>query len=347
MNGTAAGGLAVAVGLVVGAEEGARSQVSSITFGMLAVVQGNFGNLQAASFDVGVTFAGKGTAKHLGRSCRYQGKLLAGKLAGLGTLLMLTGVLICAPKMFAMMNLFVDLLAVGCGTDVQRATRVCAQLTFGLHCGGNQTDIFSGLQVTPSTVDKPFSKDVNAQSVQLFSPTGMPLWFTHLEKAWGDRGFLDLNNWKRLGEYSKKLNAIVVTPLIVVNFVTMQSSGNQSGLMARTAKADAVPGMNVRFFSSIYNSPSDEGGVQMTKGVDSEINFGSMNEVAADDNKVVKGIFDVLGKAAGLANAGGANNASSTRVMQTTNADYRNAAQDVLGKATGTFAKLFQKYPAP
>ena len=208
------------------------------------------------------------------------------------------------------------------------------------------TEFFSGLQVTPSTVDKPFSKDVNAQSVQLFSPTGMPLWFTHQEKAWGDRGFLDLNNWKRLGEYSKKLNAIVVTPLIVVNFVTMQSSGNQSGLMARTAKADAVPGMNVRVFSSIYNSPSDEGGVQMTKGVDSEINFGSMNEVAADDNKVVKGIFDVLGKAAGLANAGGANNASSTRVMQTTNADYRNAAQDVLGKATGTFAKLFQKYPA-
>lgn len=209
------------------------------------------------------------------------------------------------------------------------------------------TEFLSGVQVTPGTVDKPFAKDVNAQSVQLFSPTGMPLWFTHLEKAWSDRGFFDLDNWKRLGEYSKKLNAIVVTPLIVVNFVSMHSSGNRSGLIARAAEASAVPGMNIQTFSSIYNSPNDEGGVQMTKGVNSEISFGTMKEVAAEDNKAVKGIFDILGKAAGLANAGGANRASSTRVMQTTNADYRTAAQDVLGKATGTFAKLFQKYPAP
>ena len=208
-------------------------------------------------------------------------------------------------------------------------------------------EFLSGLQVTPSSLDKPFVKEVSSQNVQLFSPTGIPLWFTHLEKAWGDRGFLDLSNWKRLGEYSKKLNAIVVTPLIVVNFVSMRSSGNKSGLTSRTAEAEAVPGMNVRVFSTIYNSPVDEGSVQMTKGLDSEISVGTMNEVAAQDNKAVKGIFDMLGKAAGLANAGGANSASSSRVMQTTNADYSIAAQDVLGKATGTFAKLFQKYPAP
>lgn len=207
-------------------------------------------------------------------------------------------------------------------------------------------EFLSGVQATPSSVEQPFTKEVNAQTLQLFAPSGMPLWFTHLEGNWSDRGAFDLANWRRLGEYTKKYNAIVVTPLIVVNFVSMTSSGNQSGLVARTAEADAIPGMTVNTFLSLYNSPVDEGGVQMTKGVQSDLAFGAMKEVAAEDNKAVKGIFDVLGKVAGLANAGGANRATSNRVMQTNNADYRVAAQDALGRATGTFAKLFQKYPA-
>lgn len=206
-------------------------------------------------------------------------------------------------------------------------------------------EFLSGIQATPSSVDKPFTKEVNAQTVQLFAPTGMPLWFIHIESGWGDRGGFELGNWRRLGEYAKTSNAIVVTPLIVVNFVSMRSSGNQSGLVASTAEADAIPGMVVRTFMSLYNSPVDEGAVQMTKGVQSELGFGTMKEVASEDNKAVKGIFDLLGKAAGLANAGGANRATSNRVMQANNTDYRVASLDALNRATGAFAKLFEKYP--
>lgn len=208
-------------------------------------------------------------------------------------------------------------------------------------------EFWSGLEVTPGTSEQPFAKEVGKQNVVLFSPAGVPLWFIHHEGAWSDRGSFDLGNWRRLGEASKKLNAIMVAPLVSVNFVSMSSSGNKSGLMAKTAEEGATPGMNVRHFSSLYNSPVDEGNVQTIKGFDSEKTFGTLAEVAAQDNKAVKGIFDILGKAAGLANAGGANNASSTRVLQTTNAHYSAAAQDVLGKSTGTFAKLFQKYPSP
>lgn len=207
-------------------------------------------------------------------------------------------------------------------------------------------EFLSGVQATPSSVDNPFTKEVHAQTVKLFAPTGMPLWFIHMESGWSDRGGFDLGNWRRLGEYSKKYNAIVVTPLIVVNFVSMRSSGNQSGLVSNTAEADAIPGMTVKTFLSLYNSPTDEGAVQMTQGVRSELVFGNMKEVASEDNHAVKGIFDVLGKAAGLANAGGANRATSNRVMQANNADYRVAALDALGRATGTFAKLFEKYPS-
>ena len=160
-------------------------------------------------------------------------------------------------------------------------------------------EFMSGVQVTPSSPEKPFTREVQSQTVQLFAPTGMPLWFIHIEGPWSDRGAFDLGNWRRVGEYSKKYDAIVVTPLILVNFVSMQSSGNQSGLIARTAEADAIPGMTINTFMSLYNSPVDEGGVQMTKGVRSDVVFGSMKEVAAEDNKAVKGIFDILGKAPG------------------------------------------------
>ena len=209
------------------------------------------------------------------------------------------------------------------------------------------TDFWSGVQVTPGSVEVPFSKEVRNQEVRLFSPAGVPLWFTHHEGAWSDRGSFDLGNWRRLTEASKQLNAIIVAPLIVVNFVSLTSSGNQSGLMARSAEVGATAGMNVRVFSTPYYSPVDEGNVQLVKGFDSDKPFGTLAEVAAQDNKAIKGVFDILGKAAGLANAGGASNASSTRNLQSSNADYSVAANDVIGQSTGAFAKLFQKYPSP
>jgi hypothetical protein len=91
----------------------------------------------------------------------------------------------------------------------------------------------------------------------------------------------------------------------------------------------------------------DNGSVQLTNAaVISPLAFGAMRQVAADDNSGVKGVFDQLGKSMGMANAGGAARSSSTSVAETDNAAYGAAAGDALRTATGTFAKLFQKYPA-
>lgn len=207
-------------------------------------------------------------------------------------------------------------------------------------------EFFSGLQVTPSSAQNPFTKEVGNQTLQILSPTGMPLWFIHLESGWSDRGGFDLGNWRRYGEYTKKLNAIVVVPLIVVNFVSMTSSGNQSGMVSSEATAAAIPGMAVRTFSSLYASGSEEGGVQMKKGITSKVEFGSLQEIAKQDNQVAKGIFDALGAFAGLANAGGAKRSTASYVMQASEPQYQVAAQDVLARSTGAFARLFQKYPA-
>ena len=71
----------------------------------------------------------------------------------------------------------------------------------------------------------------------------------------------------------------------------------------------------------------------------------TMQKVAQDDNTAIKGVFDVLGRAAGLANAGGASRSSTKAVAETSNDAYAAAASDALGRMSTTMGKWFKKYP--
>lgn len=217
-------------------------------------------------------------------------------------------------------------------------------------------EFLGGLETTPSSVAQPYAKDVQAMKLAYFAPTGMPLWFNNWDAQWGNAGPFDQANMRRIGEYSHKLNAIAIAPLIVVDFTRMSSSGNQSGLVARTAETGAELSMRVTHFSTVYlradevrngnATKGDSGMVQLTNAsVVSPLEFGALRKASAEDNGAAKGIFDQLGKSMGLANAGGAARSSSTSVAETNNAAYGAAAGDALRTATGTFARLFEKYP--
>jgi len=213
-------------------------------------------------------------------------------------------------------------------------------------------EFLSGIEVTGG----PYSSSANGQVAKVFAPTGMPLWFSNWDHQWGDKSPFQQANIRRVSEYSARHKAIFIAPLIVVNFVRMSSSGNQSGFVARTAETGAAMSMHVAAFASTWTRADesrggitmggDEGGLSMAAPIVSTMEFGSLKEVAATDNAATKGIFDALGKAAGLANAGGANRSKSESVAETSGPAYAAAAVDVLGRATGTFAKWFQKYPA-
>jgi hypothetical protein len=217
-------------------------------------------------------------------------------------------------------------------------------------------EFLGGLETTPYSVAQPFAKDVQAMKLAYFAPTGTPLWFNNWDAQWGNVGPFDQANMRRVGEYSYKLNAIAIAPLIVVDFTKMSSSGNQSGLVARTAETGAEMSMRVTHFSTGYvrtdelrngvAGKGDNGMVQLTNAnVVSALEFGSLRKASSEDNSGAKGVFDQLGKSLGMANAGGAARSSATSVAETNNAAYGAAATDALRTATGTFAKLFQKYP--
>lgn len=183
-------------------------------------------------------------------------------------------------------------------------------------------EFFAVVNATPSQPSAPYVKELNGQTASFFAPTGMPLVFAHFDGGWGDRGAFDLNNYRRLEEFSAKANAAVIAPLVVVNFARMSSSGNRSGLVAREAETGAEPGMSVAHLQSFYTRSAefrngmqmggDQGNFSLALPVASPLSFGTLHQTAKEDNAGVKGVFDLLGKAAGLANAGGSAR-SSTR----------------------------------
>jgi len=215
---------------------------------------------------------------------------------------------------------------------------------------------FFGGVSSPVPAGQPYLKTANNQAAAVFSPRGVPLWFYSGDAPWGDAGPIDQKNIRSLAEAAARLKAITIAPMIVVNFARMMSSGNQSGFTARAAETGASLAMHVSGFSSHYMRSEetrggivmngDDGGIQMAAPIGSDRQFGTIREVAATDNAGVKGVFDVLGRAGGLANAGGAARSASENVAETTPPAFAAAAVDALGRATGTFAKWFQKYPA-
>lgn len=200
-----------------------------------------------------------------------------------------------------------------------------------------------------------YTKEHNGQTAAFFAPTGMPLVFTHAEPQWGDAGMFDLANYRKLQEMSGRLDAVVIAPMLFVNFAKMSSSGNQSGLVARTAETGAELGMSVAALNSYYvrttefrngmHMAGDEGGFSLAQPVASPLAFGTLKETAKDDNAAVKSAFDLLGKTMGMLNAGGAARSSTKAVAETTDEAYAAAAGDALHRTAELLARWFGKHP--
>lgn len=224
-------------------------------------------------------------------------------------------------------------------------------------------EFFAAAGATPASPGQPYTKEHNGQTLVFFAPTGMPLIFTHFDQPWGDRGFMDLTNYRKLEEFSGRWEAAVMAPTIVVNFAKMSSSGNRSGLTARSAETGAELGISVAGFNSFWGRTTefrngmamggDHGNFSLSQPVESAMEFGSMQVTAQDDNAAMKSTLDVLGMAMALGgggraipNLGGAARSSTKAVALTTDASYAAAVDDALKKTAALLGGWFRKYPA-
>jgi hypothetical protein len=177
-----------------------------------------------------------------------------------------------------------------------------------------------------------------------FSPAGVPLWW-QVGDAWGDAG-LGQKNMRAFNKQSEALKApVTIAPLIVIDFAHMQSSGNRSGLVARRAEVGATLAMSVPIFGTRvvraeqtrYGGivfKGDDGALTLTKALDTDIEFAEMHRVDEKSGRVLS-LTGPDSKSKKFIN-----------VAETTNEAYTKAANEVLAKTTGAFAKLFAENTA-
>lgn len=259
-------------------------------------------------------------------------------------------------------SLFVALKGVDNATLQAIADKTYGDLLAQLAASGREVvpleqmrELHAGMKAAQTSAEQPYTRTHNGQTVAFFAPSGMPLVFNHFETGWTDGGMLDFTNYRKLQEISARLDATVIAPVVFVNFAKMSSSGNQSGLLARSAETGVELSMAVVSLHSAYVRTEefrngmlmkgDEGSFQMTGAVGSPLAFGRLQETARDNNAAVKGILDVIGKAAGIPNAGGIVRSSTKALAETTNEAYSAAASDALQRWSAAMGRWFAKYP--
>jgi hypothetical protein len=174
-----------------------------------------------------------------------------------------------------------------------------------------------------------------------FTPQGLPLW-SQIGEPWGGVKFSQKNT-KAMAAVSNKVDAaIAIAPVLVVDFAQMSSSGNRSGLVARTAEVGTTLAISVnRLDTRVVRAEKIKfGGVQkgddawlnLKQAIDTDIEFAVLEKTTKDHGKGVGGF---------LSKAFVGNAKTAFRLAKTTNEEYSKASTAVLERATGTLAKLF------
>lgn len=201
--------------------------------------------------------------------------------------------------------------------------------------------VYARLELAKSSPEAPYTKESMGRTGVVYTPAGMPLWWFSGD-AWGDLGPFNQKNMRTIPDLSKELDAIVIAPTIVVDFATMESSGNRSGLMAREAEVGATLAMSVQqIYSPVTRatetkggllSAGDEGFIRMTRGVAVEAPFADMEQV---QEKKTSGWLAVMT---------GSSKNKTMKAAKTDNSRYSAPAEQVLNQATGALARFFQQH---
>ena len=200
---------------------------------------------------------------------------------------------------------------------------------------------YSEFQSMPAPAE--VSEDTTKGSA--FTPAGMPLWFQIAEFA-GPR--LEQTNGRAMAAASFKAGGpLMLSTTVVVDFAQMASSGNRSGLVARTAEVGTTLAMGVhRLDTRLVRAEEAKSGIvykgddawlRLTKPLETDLEFAVL-KVAEKDHGTGVGGF--------LSRAFVGTGKTAFRRAETSNNEYSKAATAVLERATGTLAKLFAEHAA-
>lgn len=177
-----------------------------------------------------------------------------------------------------------------------------------------------------------------------FAPKGMSVW-SLMHYPWSASRF-DQTSYKAMNEVSNQLGApITLATTLVVDFAQMTSTGNRSGLLARTAEVGTTLSISVsRMDNRLVRAEEvkfggvakgDDGPLSLTRGIETDLEFAVLTKTEKDHGSGVGGF---------LSRAFVGTGKTAFRLAETSNDEYSKAATAALERTTGTFAKLFAEH---
>jgi len=140
---------------------------------------------------------------------------------------------------------------------------------------------FQKMKMTGSTAEQPHTKRSRDKKTDyiVVSPTAIPLWFTNWDGDVSDQG-MNQTNIRAVMTMSKELDALMLFPLMHIDFATVGGSG---GKFARRASVSAKATIYANPAYTLFFLSNDKGGAfaRMTDGIGVEGDPG--NFVTADD----------------------------------------------------------------
>jgi hypothetical protein len=126
---------------------------------------------------------------------------------------------------------------------------------------------FQKMKMTGSTAEKPYtrrSRDAKTHYL-VTSPTAIPLWFSNFDGDISDQG-MSQTNIRAVMSMSKELDAIMLFPIMHIDFATLGGSG---GKFARRASVSAKAAIYTNPAYTLFYIANDKGGsfARVTDGI--------------------------------------------------------------------------------
>lgn len=195
---------------------------------------------------------------------------------------------------------------------------------------------FQKMKMTGSTADKPYTKrSRDAKTHYLVaSPTEIPLWFTNWDGDVSDQG-MGQTNIRAIMSMSKELDALVLFPLMHIDFATVSGSG---GKFARRASVAAKAAIYANPAYTLFYLANEKGGAfaRITDGIGVEGDPGDFVTADQASNEALIGSMQKIGIDFGPVRS------KKNMVLQTNRENFQSLALEALGGTNEAFRRAIQ-----
>jgi hypothetical protein len=196
---------------------------------------------------------------------------------------------------------------------------------------------FQKMKMTGSTVDKPYTKRSRDKKTDylVVSPTAIPLWFTNFDGDISDQG-MGQTNIRAIMTMSKELDALVLFPIMHVDFATLGGSG---GKFARRASVTAKAAIYANPAYTLFYIANEKGGAfaRMTDGIGVEGDPGEFVTADHASNEAFIGSMQKIGIDFGPVKS------KKNMVLQTNRENFHSLALEALTGTNEAFRRGLQE----